>query len=494
LDRVRVRTLADFAHQDIPFHKVVEALRPVRDPSRNPLFQVMFILQNAPGLHFDLPGLDVEPVDLAEVSSVFDLSVSLEEDGARGLAGSVRFNTDLFTAATVRRMIERWSLLLRDAVARPDARLDALAAETADERERRLMETTRRKESKFDKLAAARPKAVRLTQEELVRISPLLGEGKPPLLVEPTANGTDGVDLITWGAVHRAQVEEWLARHGGVLFRGFDLGSLSRFQQFVAAVSSGLIKYGERSSPRSALEGEVYTSTDHPEDQPIVLHNEQSYTLDWPMKIAFFCVQPARQGGRTPIADSRRIYVRLSPEVRERFERLGVLYVRNYGDGLGLPWREVFQTGDRAEVERYCREAGLELQWKDGDRLRTRQVRPAIRRHPRTGEPVWFNHALFFHVSSLEPATRDALLAGLAPEDLPFNSFYGDGSPIEPAVLAEIRAAFDAETVSFPWQQGDVLLLDNMLTAHGREPFSGPRRIAVAMADPYAATAGAGGR
>jgi alpha-ketoglutarate-dependent taurine dioxygenase len=347
-----------------------------------------------------------------------------------------------------------------------------------------MQQTTKRKDSKFGKLAAAQPRAVRLSQEELVRATPLLGapeDVRPPLLVEPAA---EGVDLEAWGRAHRTRVDEWLDRWGGVLFRGFEVGSLARFQAAVAAVSSHLIRYGERSSPRSLIEGEVYTSTDHPEDQPIVLHNEQSYTLSWPMRIAFFCVQPALTGGRTPLADSRRVLARLSPAVREAFQRRGVLYVRNYGDGLGLPWREVFQTTDRAEVERYCREAGLELQWKDGDRLRTRQARPAIRRHPRTGEPVWFNHALFFHVSSLEPATRDALLAGLAPEDLPFNTFYGDGTPIEPETLAELRAAYDAETVSFPWQKDDVLLLDNMLVAHGREPFTGPRRIAVAMADP----------
>jgi hypothetical protein len=63
------------------------------------------------------------------------------------------------------------------------------------------------------------------------------------------------------------------------------------------------------------------------------------------------------------------------------------------------------------------------------------------------------------------------------------NTYYGDGSPIEPKVLDQLRAAYNAETVSFPWQKGDLLMLDNMLVAHGRSPFVGPRQILVGMAE-----------
>jgi alpha-ketoglutarate-dependent taurine dioxygenase len=110
-----------------------------------------------------------------------------------------------------------------------------------------------------------------------------------------------------------------------------------------------------------------------------------------------------------------------------------------------------------------------------------------VRRHPRTGEKAWFNHGLFFHVTSLPPAARDSLLASFAEEDLPVNTWYGDGGAIEPEVLEEIRRAYRDETVSFPWEEGDVLLLDNMLAAHGRAPFEGERRVVVAMAEPISA-------
>ena len=105
--------------------------------------------------------------------------------------------------------------------------------------------------------------------------------------------------------------------------------------------------------------------------------------------------------------------------------------------------------------------------------------------HPQTGDRVWFNHAAFFHISTLEPAVRDALRAQFAEEDLPNQTYYGDGTPIEDTPLEAIRGAYYAETIKFPWQPGDVLVLDNMLAAHGRTPYVGPRKTLVGMATPH---------
>jgi alpha-ketoglutarate-dependent taurine dioxygenase len=143
----------------------------------------------------------------------------------------------------------------------------------------------------------------------------------------------------------------------------------------------------------------------------------------------------------------------------------------------------VFQTSDKAAVEEYCRQAGIGVEWKEDNGLRTRQVRQAVARHPHTGEFVWFNHAAFFHVSTLEPSISAALLAQFDEQDLPSMSYYGDGAPFEPQVLAALREAYRQETVSFPWQRGDILMLDNMLAAHGRAPYEGPRKIVVGMAE-----------
>jgi hypothetical protein len=208
--------------------------------------------------------------------------------------------------------------------------------------------------------------------------------------------------------------------------------------------------------------------------------------LNWPMRVLFFCARPALKYGRTPIADSRNILRRLSPRTVDKFDDLGVLYVRNYLPGISLPWTEVFQTQDPRKAEDYCRAASLDFEWIDnGERLRTRQLRPALRIHPVTEERTWFNHALFFHVTSLPVEVSQSLRSAVAEEDLPYNTYYGDGSRIEDSVLHELRDAYEAETVSFDWEKGDVLLLDNMLIAHGREPFEGPREIRAAMVDPF---------
>jgi alpha-ketoglutarate-dependent taurine dioxygenase len=328
---------------------------------------------------------------------------------------------------------------------------------------------------------AFRRRTVSLSGESLITARPLLPERVLPLLIEPAVQP---LDLISWAAGNRAFVEEQLTHHGGVLFRGFQEPGATGLEELIRALCGESLEYRERSSPRHAVSGNIYTSTDYPPSYPIFLHNENSYQQTWPLKIFFLCATPAEEGGQTPIADCRRVLQRIAPEVRDRFIARQWMYVRNFGDGFGLDWQTVFQTTEPAAVEEHCRKSGIAVEWKEGGKLRTRAVRPAVARHPRTGESLWFNHATFFHVSTLVPEVRDALLAEFADDDLPANTYYGDGSPIEPEVLDHLRDAYRAETVSFRWQKGDLLVLDNMLVAHGRAPFQGERRILVGMAEP----------
>ena len=110
-------------------------------------------------------------------------------------------------------------------------------------------------------------------------------------------------------------------------------------------------------------------------------------------------------------------------------------------------------------------------------------------KHPRTGESLWFNHGTFFHVTTLTPTIRDGLLQQFDEEDLPTNTYYGDGTPIEPEVLEHLRTVYRENMVMFPWQKGDLLLLDNMLTVHARTPYRGQRRVLTGMAEACQANA-----
>jgi alpha-ketoglutarate-dependent taurine dioxygenase len=330
-------------------------------------------------------------------------------------------------------------------------------------------------------LPMARRQALRVSDDALVTTSYLRPDARLPLVVVPSEAA---VDLIDWEGGHRAWIDAQLDTHGGILFRGFPVDAPAALEQLITATADGWAEYREPATPRSQVSGNIYTSTDYPAAQSIFLHNENSHTESWPLKIYFCCMIPAQQGGETPIADCRAIFAQLDPAIRERFREKQVLYVRNLGAGVGFPWQQVFKTDDKAEAEAYCRRSGIKAEWTGPDQLRISYVRPAMASHPRTGEMVWFNHATFFHISTMEPAIREGLLATMREDELPYNTFYGDGTAIEPEVLDALRAAYHATTVAFPWQAGDVMLLDNMLVAHGRSPYVGPRRVLVGMAEP----------
>ena len=407
----------------------------------------------------------------------FDLDVLFTED-ANGLELELFYDAELFLESTAGVLADELLRTIDFVVAEPDQPVSMLAPierasvpGSTDARRARLAAVRERSR-------ATRP-AVRVTEtHEAV-----------PAIVEWEGEPESG---MRWLGEQREQVGQLLGRHGGVLLRGFGVDSVDAFSALLEACGQEPIPYRERSSPRHTLGANVYTSTDHPPDQEIKLHTEHSYAARWPMKIAFACLQPAERGGSTPTADTRRVLAALPDALVERFARLGIGYTRNFGGGLGLDWADAFCTTDRDDVEAYCRANGMTCEWSGEKRLRVTWTRPAVRLHPGTGERVWFNHAYFFNVLSLDPDVREPLLRHGRMEDLPFQTAFGDGTPIDEEAVDCIASALRRETVAEPWRKGDVLLLDNMLRAHGRTAYSGDRLVAVAMSEmhePLEATA-----
>ncbi|MEN8444813.1 MAG: TauD/TfdA family dioxygenase, partial [Cyanobacteria bacterium J06555_13] len=208
-------------------------------------------------------------------------------------------------------------------------------------------------------------------------------------------------------------------------------------------------------------------------------HHELTYAVNYPLKIYFCCTKAASEGGETPIANGRNIYQKIDRDILQAFKEKKWMLVRNYNDGFGLPWQEVFQTEDKAAVETFCEQNAIEFFWKAGDRLQTRQIREAVHYHHQTGEPIWFNHAAFFHYTNLNAD----LHAEFKEDSLPYNTYYGDGSAIAPETVLHINQIYQQEKILFPWQEGDVLMLDNMAVAHGRQPYKGDREILTAMSE-----------
>ena len=326
---------------------------------------------------------------------------------------------------------------------------------------------------------AIRRRTVSVAAAALVKMTPPL-PGQIALTIEPRIQD---VQLSRFAGEHRTFLEQEHQRHGAILFRGFPLRTCDDFHLAVESLCDQVMTYKERSSPRTEISRNVYTSTDYPNDQAIFPHNEHSYAWTFPRKLFFWCEMPPDSGGATPLGDTRRILARIDPSVRDRFEKLGWMYVRNFGERFGLRWQATFQTSDRDVVMKYCEANRMTCEWRSDGNPRTRQVRPVTIAHDKTGEQLWFNHLTFFHVSTLPRTVREAMLASYAEADLPNMTYYGDGSPIEADVLEHLREAYLSESRAVPWQRGDLIMLDNTIATHAREPFTGPRRILFAMAD-----------
>jgi alpha-ketoglutarate-dependent taurine dioxygenase len=291
----------------------------------------------------------------------------------------------------------------------------------------------------------------------------------------------DGISLRSWLSGHLEEVELELKMYGAILFRGFDVPDRNAFQDVMGAFNEEFLSYKDRSSPRTEVKENLYTSTEHPADQVINMHNELSYSHTWPLRIAFYCAKEPSEKGETPVADVRKVLKRLPEGLVNAFREKGILYRRLLQKGVGLSWQEVFQTEDPAVVEQHCKTYGQEFAWTGKDRLEIKWHRPAVRTHPVTGEDVWFNHGYFFNFFALAPEIRAAFSSS---DELPFNTYYGDGSPIEQEYLKLIYEAYRQECVYFPWKRKDILLMDNMLVAHGRNSFKGEREINVIMMKP----------
>src|SRR5881409_1050794 len=301
--------------------------------------------------------------------------------------------------------------------------------------------------------------------------------GKPPML---RVDATD--DAPRWAAEHRDALHAAVVEHGSLVVRGLGLRDVAETEAVFRGLGS-LITEKEAFAARRSYSHGVYSSSKWPPNQPMCMHHELSYVLEFPCVMLFACLIAPADGGATPVADSAAVLHALPSQLIERFEREGWLLIRNYSNEIGASIAEAFGADDRRAVESYCRANAIQFQWRPDGALRTWQRRSAVVHHPLTGQRCWFNQVAFLNESAMDPEVREYLVDIYGEDGLPFNTRFGDGDPIGADVVQLIDEVYEANTTRERWQAGDLMLVDNVRTAHGREPFEGSREVLVAMAD-----------
>ncbi|MFI5688074.1 TauD/TfdA family dioxygenase [Streptomyces sp. NPDC051636] len=291
-------------------------------------------------------------------------------------------------------------------------------------------------------------------------------------------------DKPSWAAEHREALRAQVTEHGALLVRGLGLRDAAEAGAVFAALAGGLMTEREAFAPRDTYGPGLYSSATWPANQPMCMHHELSYVLEVPGLMLFACLTAPSQGGATAVADAEEVLQALPAELSERFEREGWLLTRAYNDEIGASLVESFGTDDRAAVEAYCRAHAIDFAWQPDGSLHTRQRRSAVVRHPLTGRRCWFNQIAFMNEWTLAPEVREYLVDVYGEDALPFNTRFGDGTAIGEDVVQLLNATYEEHTRREPWQAGDLMLVDNIRTAHSREAFSGERQVLVAMAEP----------
>ncbi len=478
LQRVREVTLEAYAHQDLPFEKLVEEFKTERNLQQTPLFQVLFVLQNTPTPEIEIADLKLQSLEIEDGQSKFNLALfAIETENNISLGW--KYKTDLFNEIDIAKFSIHFQTLLKSIITQPDTKINSLDMLTPEEKQQQVVEKTKRQSRNLQKFKKVKPKAVSFAPEQLVKTDYFQPEQTLPFVCQPN---TSDLDFIDWAKNNRQFIESNLLKHGAILFRGFNTNSVKDFENFAEAVCPELFgEYGDL--PREELGGKVYGSTPYPADKAILFHNESSHMHSYPMKIWFYCVQPAEERGETPIVDCRQVYQLLNAEIKEKFAQKALMYVRNYTDGLDVSWQNFFHTTDKTEVEKFCDRNGIKWEWKADGGLKTQEIRQAIAQHPKTKEWVFFNQIQLHHIAYLDSSVRESLLSLFNEANLPRNVYYGDGTTIEQSVINEVTSAYQQSKITFPWHKGDILMLDNMLVAHARNPYTGKRKIVVAMGE-----------
>lgn len=305
----------------------------------------------------------------------------------------------------------------------------------------------------------------------------VLTPGDPEPETQTTSfTSTDAV--VDWITRNQAQLGRVAQTHGAILLRDFcpPISTAADFDAVCKSFGLAEFPYIGGAAPRSVVHGSVFTANESPADQLIPFHHEMAQSKSHPGTLFFYCMKPPSAGGETPIVLSNLVYERIKsqfPEFVHELEAKGVRYVRVLPEeddpcsAIGRGWKSTFAVQTKSEAERVGHDLGMELQWLEGDLLKTTTaVMPATKKDPRSGKTSWFN-SIVAAFTGWKDARNDPHKAVV----------FGDGSPLRADVLSTCLEIMDELAVTFEWQRGDVLMVDNWVTLHSRRSFEGERLI-----------------
>jgi hypothetical protein len=315
-----------------------------------------------------------------------------------------------------------------------------------------------------------------------------------PLIVRPVDPllATDPAAAARWFAEHQDAIDHVLADYGAIMFRDFALHSTLEFAAAMECYPAPPGGYSGGATPREAVAGRVFEATRTPAESRIVLHQEMAYLPRWPRKLAFYCLHAPDTGGETLISSVRRFERGADPDFVQRIRERGLLTTRNFRSPGEVPewmmsvhrsWQEAFYTEDPAKAERDIEDMGLDYKWEDDGSLTASFRHSGFMDHHVTGQRHWFNQLLsqtFTPHSLGERWPRYAeYYADGRPQ--PYGVRFGDGGAIPIEDVDAMMPLLNADTVAVPWQHGDILMIDNILTFHGRNSYTGHRDVQVAL-------------
>ncbi len=305
-----------------------------------------------------------------------------------------------------------------------------------------------------------------------------------PLVLRPTPAAAHApLSVEAWAEDVKFWMETALSDHGAIFVRGLPISTAEELARLIDGLGYRTMDYKGGTGVRHEVAASVMTASDDPPAYSIEPHNEMAFARVHPSVLLLFCETPPVQGGETPIVDVRHMMQQMDPAVQERVQRTGVQYIRHLpsrDSGTYDSWQETFLTDDPREAEQFLQAQHYDFDWDTHSNLTYRYVLPAMITHPQTGEALWFNqipqhHASYFksHPFFINADHDDARY--------PFHCHDGEGVPFSDDLVAHLRQLAWRCAVAITWQQGDLLILDNLLAQHGRMSFVGARRILVTM-------------